>query len=242
MQGPLKISGAAPRAQVITIPGSNGGIRIYDGSYHNRTIQGSCYMLSDHEGERVATINHWLFGEEGYRKLIDDNDPTHYYLACPTAGAGLHLLGGNASGDEKLNAFSLKFDARPERFLVRGDTPLDLGLMTVNTGKKTITNPTLYDAAPIIRVTELVQSTQDGAQIWFEAPDGETSVVTMSPASNTRKSITYDTEIDYAYDDTGTLDAYVKCNEPIRLKNGDTKIWISNGQAKLEIIPRWWEL
>lgn len=235
LQGPVQVSAPKPKRSSISIPGRNGNIRQHDGSYEDRTIRVPCYMITDTFNGRIGDINRWLFADDAYHKFTDDSDSAHFYLAKATAGAGIQLRAG------VLNDFTLQFDAKPQRFLQSGYDPFNLGVFTIG-AEKNISTPNGYEAAPLIKIKGLSASNPDGAQLCFRDENGDTNVISFNTA-DTIDTFTYDAEIDFAYNDTESLDSLVTVNVPIRLKAGTTKIYIKDGAAlNITLVPRWWTL
>lgn len=109
LQSAISVSDAKPRVNAITIPARNEELHIYDGSFENRTITASCFVLADNVSEAMARINSFLFDDfmGGYKPLITSYDPNNKWLVqVVSAGAITPRL-------NKLNAFDIRFTAKP---------------------------------------------------------------------------------------------------------------------------------
>lgn len=155
--------------------------------------------------------------KNGWQTLVDDYDDDHYRLAYYQGGLDAE------NRYTRLSKFDVTFKCRPERFLNSGDV-----VISIPSGEA-ITNPTNYNAKPLIKITGSGNGT---------LTIGET---TMS----------FTGIVDYLYIDCDRMDVYRLPSEnrnslmtgefPI-LKSGENIIAFTGGITSCEITPHWWEL
>ena len=155
--------------------------------------------------------------KDGWQTLVDDYDDEHYRLAYYQGGLDAE------NRYTRLAKFDVTFRCRPERFLNSGDTPVSCP------SGEAITNPTTYNAKPLIKITGSGSGT---------LTVGET---TMS----------FTDIVDYLYIDCDKMDVYRLPTEnrnslmtgefPV-LVSGDNIISFTGGITACEITPKWWEI
>lgn len=217
LQEPLSISAAKPNVDEAIIPGRNGVVLDYDGSYANRTITARCFLLDASLEKRIDEINSWLLGQNGYFRFEDTSDTKHFMLARAVNGIEKKARMGI------LNPFILEFDAKPQRFLNLGEKVLDV------TDSKSIYNPTSFPAMPLIRIIGI----------------GDISVTIFGTTLNffdLSGAVTYDAETDNAYNGTQNMNSKVGTTDTLVIPSGKSDITVTGNLIKLEITPRWWEL
>lgn len=226
LQDSISISAAEPNVTTYTIPGRNGTLYEYDGSYKNRPITAPCFLLSHVLENDIDNINAWLLGEYGYFRFEDSNDANHFMLARATNGIEKQSRVG------LLNPFILKFDAKPQRFLKLGEDTVDV------TSSMTIYNPTSFPSLPLLEVTGKgdIDVIISGTTLHFYGLG--------SALLGTNEKILYDAEIDTAYYGTNNKDSKVGISDMLFISSGHNDITIegSGTLSSLKIIPRWWEL
>lgn len=227
LQDRIKISAATPRVEPISIPGRSGDALYYDGGINNRIITAKCYVLSYTLSQDQGAVNAWLLGEDGYHRFISDEDPEHYMMARAQTGAESYSRAG------LLNAFTVKFDAKPQRYLLSGDTPISFSnLVTGSTVE--IYNPTAFEAAPIITIKG-----QTNNQLMMLLFNDKSSL----SIKRTDIDLTYDADLDTAYHNGTNYNSSIYTPYVIRLKSGANTIKLSSGTiTEMTITPRWWEL
>ena len=125
-------------------------------------------------------------------------------------------------------SFDITFDCKPQRFLVSGETPVTF------TESGTITNPTLFEARPLLAVTGtgVIGIGNDSITI-SGTPSGPVYIDCdiMDAWTGTGQSkIPYNTNIQYTN------------NTPPGLGPGGTGISLGTGITQVDITPRWWRL
>ena len=149
--------------------------------------------------------------------------------------------------------FALKFDCKPQRYLVSGENPIVL------TSGALITNPTLFYSKPLIKVVgngtvkiepyEFIVSGNDG-EIWIDS-----EIMESYRLVHTLYDLT-DEELEVIQDENGVdievskkatpeaMEAFIDFANYVypQIKPGDVPVWIASGIKELTIIPRWWRL
>ena len=136
----------APEREVemITIPGRNGTFALDKGRFENVTVTYPAGIFADTDedfSEAISDFRNWLCSRQGYVRLEDDYNPNEYRLAVYKSGLEVELA------QLKAGEFNIVFECKPQRFLTSGETEI-----TVTSGDE-ITNPTLFDASPLLEVS-----------------------------------------------------------------------------------------
>lgn len=239
VQGFPTFSAAEPRATLYSIPGRNGDLCVWDGSYKNISAEIKCYVANTSAVETVlAAANGWLnYG--AYKKFVISSELGRYRLARVTNSAEIAIRMG------VLAPFSVKLNCKPQRFY-DDDTPRVFG----NSGK--ITNPTVFDAKPLLRC-----HWASGAQ------KGGNEFLTITNTKGTCRiglGVLAQVPIpDYIDVDLDSLSAVTSngYNVPLSFEGGhpvfcpgDTQFASSNSLAgsdmewfdQIDVYPRWWTL
>ena len=217
LQESINVSAAVPNTNETNIPGRNGALVDYDGSYANRTITARCFLLSHALEKGIDDINAWLLGQNGYFRFEDSNDTTHFMLARAVRGLDKNTRVG------LLNPFTLEFDAKPQRFLKLGEKAVDV------TSTKSIYNPTAFPSLPLLEITG----------------SGDIAVTIFGVTLNVyglNGVITYDAETDNAYNGAQNLNSMVGTTDVLTIPKGRNEITVTGAVTSLKITPRWWEL
>ena len=203
------------------VPGRNGDVLYESGEYRNTTISYQIAFM-DRYGresfpEMAENVSRWLHSSHGYVRLSDTYTPEFYYLAYYKEQLALkNLL-------NKAGRATIKFERKPQRFLVSGDE------VTTLTANGTITNPTNEDSKPIIGV----YGTGSGVLLV-----GSTRV----EISNIDGYVTINSELQDSYKGASDQNGVISLpgNAYPVLFPGDNGIEFSGGITSVEIIPKWW--
>lgn len=133
----------APKRDVdmVTIPGRSGQFAMDNGRFENIEVTYPANLIANNEADfadALSDFRNMLCSKRGYVRLQDDYHPDEYRMAVYKEGLDV---------DEKVlkaGEFKLKFDCKPQRWLTSGETAV-----TVTSGDA-LTNPTLFDAHPLI--------------------------------------------------------------------------------------------
>lgn len=129
--------------EVVSIPGRNGAFCIDQGRFENIPLTYKAGLVDYTPGDfssRISDVRNWLCSKVGYHRLEDDYNPGEYRMAMYVSGVEIE------HADLKKGEFDIVFDCKPQRFLKSGESKISV------TSGDTITNPTLFDAKPMLEV------------------------------------------------------------------------------------------
>lgn len=245
----------ARRGEMISIPGRNGSLFMDEGVFENITVEYPAFIGTGYEElfrTKLGDLRSALSSRGNYKRLTDTYHPDEFRLGVFRDG-----LEVDPQHITRAGGFTMKFDCKPQRFLVEGEYPQ---LFVAN---GTITNPTDFESSPLIKVT--------GNGTVSIGENGKYRFV----VSNNPGTITIDSEIMEAYTPAGTLYPWTDENgdqitqeieigiEFIngsvyptnmlgyiefvgsvmpKIPPGEQPVRMSPTITQLEIIPRWWRL
>lgn len=203
----------------VPVPGRNGDVLIDKGGYKN--VERSYEVAIGAEGADFASlaakIALWINSAVGYVRLEDSYEPDYFKMARLLQPEPIvNIL-------QQAGRVTLTFDRKPQRFLKTG-----ANAVVIKTGER-ISNPTAYDAKPLIKIT--------GTGAGTITIGG----YTVKILANTGY-IHLDSETENAYKDIGlnkNNDIETPNGFPI-LHPGNTTVTFSGAITKVEITPRWW--
>lgn len=129
--------------EMISIPGRNGEYPLDAGHFDNVELTYEASIAADTVAEfaqAVSDLRNWLCSKVGYCRLEDDYNPNEYRMAIYRSG--LEVAPFQATS----GTFDIVFDCKPQRFLKSGETAISV------TSGDTITNPTRFEARPMLEV------------------------------------------------------------------------------------------
>lgn len=245
----------ARRGEMISIPGRNGSLFMDEGVFENITVEYPAFIGTGREAlfrQKLGDLRSWLTSRGNYKRLTDTYHPDEFRLAVYREGLEVDPQYLTRAG-----GFTMKFDCKPQRFLVSGEIPV------VFNANGSIINPTLFASSPLIKVT--------GNGTVAIGENGEYRFI----VSGNTGTIWIDTEIMEAYLPAGTLYPWTDENgdqldqeigiglelldgtefpenmlghiEFInsimpKIDPGEQPVRMSPTIIELEIIPRWWRL
>lgn len=130
--------------EMIKIPGRNGEFALDNGRFQNIEVTYPAGIFANNETDFAAAISdfrNFLASRVGYCRLEDEYNPNEYRVAVYKSGLDVDPVAFQRAGE-----FSITFDCKPQRWLTSGETKT-----SVPSGS-TVTNPTLFDASPLIEV------------------------------------------------------------------------------------------
>lgn len=142
--------------EMVEIPGRNGAYALDKGTFNNIEVTYPAGIFADTEtdfAEAVSDLRNFLCSRVGYVRLEDDYNPNEYRLAIYKSGLDVEhdfLIAGE---------FELVFECKPQRYLKSGETAISV------TSGDTITNPTLFDARPMLDIEGYGNITVNGYNI-----------------------------------------------------------------------------
>lgn len=227
-----EFSAAKPRVTKYSIPGRNGDLTYWDGSFKNVSADISCAILNPAGVEAALTnVNRWM-ADCGYKKFVISTEPGRYRLARITNAAEIAIRMG------VLAPFVINLDCKPQRFF-DDETPL---IFSGESWK--VFNGTGFEALPRIRLFLPTDTTYAKAQtIYFKNSKGEYSITIPAPWLSLSKWIDIDINARTVTNDTGKSVAAttVDTGYPVFCA-GNTTISGTDWVEKAELYPRWWTL
>ena len=226
MQREIVLDGAKPNIEKITIPGRNGTLDYWDGTYENREAVARCFILDNDASGYFAQAQKWMQSPV-YKRLELSNEPDVYMMATVADSGDREILQG------VLAPFKIKFDCKPQKYLKTGENAFEI------TNGDTLHN-SWFEAKPLIRIYITGGGGTSGA-----LKVGSATVLRSDVSSNIRM----DCETQNAYS-IGLGGAIANANNKIQtlkfptLPPGDTEIsWVGDiSISKMQIVPRWWRL
>ena len=223
LQNPVTITGAIPRLERISVPGRNGDIIYFDGSYDNRSGVASCFALKKHNVmQDVTRINNWLLNSYEYKELVIPEDNEHFFLASVTNGAEINTR------LSMLAPFDIRFTCRPERFLRSGKKEILLQ-------DGVIVNPTQFPAYPLIVFSTLDETPIGRIDVLF----GDYSIFADSIEES---RLIFDAETCNAYVADLNFNNHVSVSTDFKIEPGNVNFANFSPSVSVTMIPRWWEL
>ena len=217
ISGSGTFSAPARAYEARVIPGRNGDLLGDEKRLENTELTYPAFMYANFR-ENLQAFRSFLLSQVGYKRLTDSYHPEEYRMACFTGPLDPEVINNNRAG-----SFDVVFNCKPQRFLLSGEQT------TVFTANGSISNPTLFDAQPLIRV-------YGTGRVGI----GDNAITI---ASN---------PLPYIDIDCAMMDAFngaTNCNKYISIQNNDFPVLSSgtngitlSGVSKVEITPRWWQL
>lgn len=211
LQKEIEFEPAEPVTESFKVPGKDGEIVYYDGSYRNVKGLAFCYVMGGQAADLITDINSWLLSTKGYRRLEVLHEPMFYRMARVVHGAKMdHRI-------NLLNAFEIEFDCEPYKYFVDGSRYISI------TGTTNLFGPTPFTSLPIIAV----QGSGAGSLTIND------STLNLTDCNG----VTLDCEFKRAYKGTTNMNSTVSGTFPV-LRQTNT-ISFSGGVTGLTIQPRW---
>lgn len=127
--------------EMIEIPGRNGTFALDKGRFSNIEVSYPAGIAGDTEADfrqGIRAFRNALASRKGYKRLEDDYNPDEYRMAVYKSGLEVTPTA------LKAGEFTITFDCQPQRWLKSGETAVSVA------SGGTLTNPTLFDAHPLI--------------------------------------------------------------------------------------------
>ena len=242
----------ARRGEMISIPGRNGSLFMDEGVFENITVEYPAFIGTGYEElfrTKLGDLRSALSSRGNYKRLTDTYHPDEFRLGVFREG-----LEVDPQHITRAGGFTMKFDCKPQRFLVSGEK----SQIFLENG--TIINPTLFESSPIIKVTGngtvaigpyrfVVSGNTTTIIIDTELMEAYLPAGEVYPWTDENDNIiTQEIGIELEFVD-GTVNP-VNMNNKIEFANsimpkippGEVQILKSWSISRLEIIPRWWRL
>lgn len=210
------------RYDVYQVPGRNGDIYVDTGAYDNveRTYRIAVASHFEHFDTLVTNLADWLYSSNGYCRLEDSYDLTHYRIAAYRDSLDMTNILNHAGRG------ALTFDCKPQRYLKMGDDAV------VVSSSLQFTNPTGYITNPKI----IVHGTGTG---YFEVNSQRVTLNNLVSST----PVIVDSEEKDIYTSTENFNGNATLSDGYpHFLAGTSTVRISGGIASLEVIPRWWRI
>lgn len=128
----------------IEIAGRNGDYLLDKGRWKNIDVTYHCGCFGADQSEfasKIRTFRNLLASKRGYKRITDTYNTTEYRMGTLVNPVEVDSVSYKRAGE-----FDLTFNCKPQRYLTSGETASTVA----NNG--TLTNPTAYDASPLLAV------------------------------------------------------------------------------------------
>lgn len=200
--------------EAVSVPGRSGDLVVDLGKFSNVLISYPAYIKDSFPTKWAALIQR-LAPLKGYQRIETSDDALHFRMGRVIIPQSPDVVRINQDG-----FFSLAFDCKPQMYLVSGEEFVAVS--------SSITNPTAYDAQPIIRVTGNGNFTLNG--------------VTVTITNNSSNYTDIDCEMMDCYFGSVSKNQYVSFspnNFPVLAPGANS---ITTSGVTLQIKPRWFDL
>lgn len=129
--------------EMISIPGRSGSFALDHGRWLNIELAYPAGLFGSDEtdfAQAISDLRNALASKKGYQILEDDYHPGEFRQAIYHSGLEV------TPAQLKAGEFTITFDCKPQRWLTAGQNPVSI------TSGDEITNPTLFDASPLLLV------------------------------------------------------------------------------------------
>lgn len=208
--------------EMYPIQGRNGALCVDLGRFENIAVTYTCGCFKSDQAafaELIRAFRNELCSRRSYARLTDTYHTDEYREALFYSGIEAETF-RNRAGE-----FEITFDCKPQRFLTSGENYTTYGK------NSTITNPTKFEARPLIKVTG------------YGTVNIGSTTITITGSSGV---VTYiDCDLMDCYRMSGG--AVVSANSAVTFSgstfpvlSGSTGVNYSGNVSKVEIMPRWW--
>lgn len=223
-------SGASPKVTTYAIPGRNGELTYWDGTYSNVQVKIPCYVVDAISVEPAISAVNALVSGGGYHKFVISTEPGRYRMARCLAAPDINIRAMH------LAPFVLNLNCKPQRWFDATEM-IDIA----GTGG-TIFNHTAFVAKPVMRCH--LASGNGGVTMTITNSDG-TSTVYFGILGSDADWIEVDFESKTAVLSTGE-EYHIQTFDADGLAPGLNTIAVtsvsSDRFAAISVEPRWWTL
>ena len=245
----------ARRGEMVSIPGRNGSLFMDEGVFENIVVEYPAFIGTSYRElfrTKLGDFRSALTSRGNYKRLTDTYHPDEFRLGVYREGLEVDPQYLTRAG-----GFTLKFDCKPQRFLVSGEDPV------VFYGNGSITNPTLFASSPMIKVTgngtvaigengeyRFIVSGNTGT-IWIDTeimeaylPAGALYPWTDENGEQLDQELDIGLELLDGTNYPTNMLSYIEFINSVmpKIDPGEVPVRMSPTITKLEIIPRWWRL
>lgn len=200
---------------IIPVPGRNGDLVGPEKRFLNGTLTYPAFIYANFK-QQIEAFRNFLLSLVGYHDLIDSYHPNEIRKVLFEGPFEADVEPKNDAG-----RFDIEFNCKPQRFLASGNQ------VTALTSDGSITNPTRFDARPLLRVYGTGTLGIGSQSVTITQADVYTDI---------------DCEMMDCFKGTANKNLYVQFtdhNFPVFVP-GVNNISLGTGITKVEITPRWW--
>lgn len=202
--------------ELVEVLGRDGALAIYNDRFRTVELSIPCYIKSNFI-TNYRNLMSFLNSQKGYQRLELTQEPNHFrkalLMALTEPDTGQFIRDGQ---------FTITFTCMPQRWLKTGEN------WTTFNADGTITNPTLFDAKPIIRI--------------YGSGDVGIGSQTITLTQAGTAYVDVDCDIMDAYEGSTNMNQYLQVTDFPVLHSGSNGVTLGTGVTKVEIMPRWYEI
>lgn len=146
--------------EMIEIPGRSGDLVLDKGRYLNIEVKYPAFNYEEDYATFVKNLSDFrnaICSQKGYQRLSDTFHPNEYRMATYISGIEIEPIKYNTASE-----FELVFNCKPQRYLTSGEDAI-----SVDSGD-VITNPTLFDARPLLEIAGTGWIDINGEEIYLD--------------------------------------------------------------------------
>lgn len=208
--------GAERDVETITVPGRSGDLVVDNGRYKNNEVVYRVQVTGQLKAHHLRSA---LLSLIGYFRIEDEYEPEIYRVGRLKGAPTINRIAKDAV------SMTITLDCKPQRFLKSGE------LEYTFTANGALYNPTLYNAAPLVRVYG-----------YGAVGVGANTITVSAPASGeTWTYIDIDCELQDAFSGTTNLNGKIQLSSGkfFSLVPGSNGVSVPNTASSVVVIPRW---
>lgn len=202
--------------ELVEVLGRDGALVINNDRFRTLELEVPCYM-NENFITNYRNLMSFLNAQNGFQRLEFSFEPNYFRKALV-----MNLTEPSVYPFAKKASFSIIFTCMPQRWLKSGENWISL------TTDGTITNPTRFDAKPIIRI--------------YGAGDVGVGSETITLTQAGTNYVDVDCDIMDAHEGSTNMNQYLQVTDFPVLHSGSNGITLGTGVTKVEIMPRWYEI
>lgn len=202
--------------ELVEVLGRDGALVINNDRFRTIELSIPCYINTNFI-TNYRNLMAFLNSQNGFQKLQFDFEPNHFRKALV-----MNQTEPNVYSFARNGSFTLVFTCMPQRWLTSGEN------WATFTADGTITNPTLFDAKPIIRI--------------YGSGDVGIGSQTITLTQAGTAYVDVDCDIMDAYEGSTNMNQYLQVTDFPVLHSGSNGVTLGTGVTKVEIMPRWYEI
>lgn len=202
---------------MVPIPGRNGDLVGIERRFENLELKYPAFIYANFDAN-IRDFRNYLLSLVGYHILIDTYHPDEFRMALYDNEFEPKVVKKNDAG-----SFDIVFNCKPQRYLLSGET------VTTLTADGSITNPTLFNSQPLLRVYGTGQLGVNSDTITISAADTYTDI---------------DCEMMDCFKGLVNKNKFVSFTSykfP-EFVPGVNNISLGTGITQVDITPRWWRI